>query len=352
MATTSEFTDSVLKHTACLREAISTIDHSKHKIALVTDEANRLVGTVTDGDVRRALLAGNGMDTPVTEFMYRRPVTMPASGSREESERTARRREIHKIPVVDDSGRLVGLHIVEGRKTGIDADNWVVLMAGGLGKRLHPLTENAPKPLLAVGERPLLETIVDRLVEQGFRKIYFSVRYKAEMVKAHFGNGESWAADFRYLHEPEPLGTGGALGLLPERPTHPFVVMNADLLTKINLDQFLEFHGESGSMATMAVRDYEFEIPYGVVTTDGDRISAIEEKPVQQIFVNAGIYAFDPAALDHVEPGQRLDMPDLFTRLIAADKKTSAFPIREYWIDVGRMEDYHRANDEFEGEFG
>lgn len=343
--------DSLLQGDARLRDAIKAIDHSAHKIALVVDAENRLLGTITDGDVRRALLSGADMETVVTGFMYADPVTARAE-TLDEATEAARRRSISKLPVLDNDGRVTGIHVIEGAGTEPDAENIVVLMAGGLGKRLRPLTNDAPKPLLDVGEKPLIETIVDRLVENGFRKIYFALRYKAEMVEEHFGDGKKWAAEFRYIHEPAPLGTAGALGLLPERPDAPFIVMNADLLTKIDLRQLLEFHADAGSTATMAVRAYDFEIPYGVVTTQNHRITGIEEKPVQQIFVNAGIYVINPEALNLIKKDERLDMPDLFNALIKDGQHTSAFPIREYWIDVGRMEDYRRANDEFADEFG
>lgn len=345
------YEDSLLQSDACLRDAIKAIDHSRHKMALVVDDDRRLLGTITDGDVRRALLAGSDMDTSATSIMFTEPVT-----AREDTLTTsieaARRRNLVKLPLLDSENRIIGIHVIEDAGAEPNAENIVVLMAGGLGKRLRPLTNDAPKPLLDVGEKPLIETIVDRLVENGFRKIYFAVRYKAEMVEEHFGDGSRWAADFQYIHEPAPLGTAGALGLLPERPDKPFIVMNADLLTKIDLRQLLDFHDDSSSAATMAVRAYDFEIPYGVVSTEGHRITGIEEKPVQQIFVNAGIYVINPETLDLVKPDEHLDMPDLFNALIEGGLHTAAFPIREYWIDVGRMEDYRRANDEFEDEFG
>lgn len=343
--------DSLLRQDADLRGAIETIDRSVHKIALVVDEERRLLGTVTDGDVRRALLNGHTMDTPVEAAMFRTPVVARTGEPMTESERVARRRRVRKVPLVDGNGRVIGVHTLDTAGSARLARHAVVLMAGGLGTRLRPLTEAAPKPLLEVGNKPLLETIVDRLVLQGFRRFYFAVRYKAEMVQSYFGDGSKWGAEFRYLREPEPLGTAGALGLLPERPDRTLVVMNADLLTKIDFSLLLEFHEDSGGIATMGVRAYDIEIPYGVVTTDNDRITSIEEKPVQQIFVNAGIYALDPAALDAIEPNRHLDMPNLFNALIAAGHRTAAFPVREYWIDIGQLTDYRRANDDFKDEF-
>lgn len=337
--------------TASIRDAIAAIDRSPHKIALVVDDEQRLLGTVTDGDVRRALLAGDTVDTPAADIMYRTPIVAPVGGPLDEAARQAEQRAIREVPLIDDDGRVVDIHTVTDNRPGDRLENPVVLMAGGLGLRLRPLTENAPKPLLAVGAKPLLETIVEQLLAQGFRRLYFAVRYKAEMVEAHFGDGSRWDAEFHYLREPEPLGTAGAVGLLPETPTQPIIVMNADLLTKVDLRHLLEFHAQSSVAATMAVRAYEFEIPYGVVSTEGFYITSIEEKPVQQFFVNAGIYALAPEVLERIAPGQHLDMPDLFESLIADGESAAAFAIREYWIDIGQMEDYRQANNDYRDEF-
>lgn len=341
----------VIQNSSTIRDAIETIDRSPYKIALVVDREQRLVGTITDGDVRRALLNGKLMDMCVTEIMYRTPVISYVDEPIEDAERLARRRAIRQVPIVDRNGCVVGIHVVdEATQNGL-FENPVVLMAGGLGLRLRPLTEHAPKPLLSVGTKPMLETIVDQLIVHGFRKFFFAVQYKAEMVQDHFGDGSRWNAEFQYLHETEPLGTAGALGLLGEIPDLPLLVMNADLLTKIDYRHFLQFHEDSGVAATMAVRAYDIKIPYGVVSTDSHRILSIEEKPVQKFFVNAGIYVLEPDVLHRIEGGARLDMPDLFTRLIEAGLDTAAFPIREYWIDVGQMQDYHKANDEFKAVF-
>jgi dTDP-glucose pyrophosphorylase len=347
----SDLEASLLRSGASVRDAIETIDRSPHKIALVVDPELRLLGTVTDGDVRRALLAGKATDEPVDMIMYGDPLIAADGHALDDVERVARKRIVRKVPVLDRDHRVVRVHTVGESSESAQQENVVVLMAGGLGTRLHPLTENSPKPMLNVGEKPILETIFDQLIDQGFRKFYFSVRYKAEMVEAHFHEGKRWGAEISYLHEESPLGTAGALSLLPERPVQPLIVMNADVLTKVDLAHLLDFHAQGRAIATMCVRAYDFQIPYGVVSTDGADISSIEEKPVQKIFVNAGIYVLSPEVLDRVPSNERLDMPDLFNGLIADGHRVMAFPIREYWIDVGRLEDYHRANDDYAGEF-
>ena len=230
-------------------------------------------------------------------------------------------------------------------------DNWVVLMAGGLGTRLHPLTKHAPKPLLRVGNRPLLETILLNFIKQGFRRFYISVNYKADMVKAHFDDGRRWGVEIRYLEEDQRLGTAGPLALIEDIPEQPLIISNGDLLTKVSFEKMLAFHRDHGADATMGVREYDLEVPFGVVQLDQDRIVGIEEKPVHSFFVNAGLYVISPAVLSKIPRSQSYDMPDLFTHMAAAGAVTVAFPVREYWLDVGRMDDFERANHEFFAEF-
>jgi NDP-sugar pyrophosphorylase family protein len=229
--------------------------------------------------------------------------------------------------------------------------NTVVVMAGGLGTRLDPLTKDLPKPLLKVGSKPILETILSNFRGYGFAEFFLSVNYKAEMVKSYFGDGTRWGIRIRYLEESVPLGTAGSLSLLPERPTLPLVVMNGDLVTQVNFQHMLDFHREHAAVATMGVREYDMQVPFGVVRLEESRIVAIEEKPVHRFFVNAGIYVLEPDALDYVPRGEYFDMTTLFERLAKEGMPTSAFPIREYWLDVGRPDDLERAQIEY-GDIG
>jgi NDP-sugar pyrophosphorylase family protein len=220
-------------------------------------------------------------------------------------------------------------------------------MAGGLGNRLRPLTEDVPKPLLKVGRKPLLETILETFRSHEFRNFYISVNYKAEMIKAHFGDGEKWKCTIRYLEENDRLGTAGALGLIPETPTQPLLIMNGDVLTNVDFSSLLSFHGEHQAKATMCVREFDFQVPYGVVNIDEHRITGIVEKPVHSFFVNAGIYVIDPELLSFVPKSGSFDMPDLFASALDKGMPTAAFPIREYWTDIGRIDDFHRANGDY-----
>jgi dTDP-glucose pyrophosphorylase/CBS domain-containing protein len=330
-----------------LADAIARVDASGLQVALVLAPDRKLLGILTDGNIRRAILAGKSLQVPVSDAMNAMPTSIAATTPREDMLALMRRTLMHHLPLVDEAGRVVGLVTLDELIGATDRPNWVVLMAGGLGTRLQPLTDDCPKPLLLVGGKPILETIVENFAEQGFKRIFLSVNYKATMIREHFGTGARWGVRVEYLDEQTPLGTAGALSLLPERPETPLVVMNGDLLTRANFDTVLEFHHSQGAAATMAVREYDFQVPYGVVRLKGTDIQAIEEKPVQRFFVNAGIYVLSPDALAHVPERTFVDMPALFERLMAAGRSTVAYPLREYWVDIGRLEELERAQREW-----
>ncbi len=336
---------------ASVREAIQVLDSSGKQIVLVVDEQRRLLGTVTDGDVRRGILKGIDFTETVTRIMNPQPNTARMEMSRETVLATMKRKGLHHMPLVDEDGTVIGLDTLDDLIHSRSKDNWVVLMAGGLGSRLRPLTEDCPKPMLKVGNKPLLETILENFIEYGFRRFYISVNYMAEVVKSYFGDGSRFGVEIRYLHEDKRLGTAGALSLLPERPAEPFFVMNGDLLTKVNFSQLLAFHVTHDAAATMCVREYDHQVPYGVVKIENHRITGIEEKPVQRFFVNAGIYLLAPEALDLIAPDTFFDMPTLFENLMAQQRETVVFPVREYWLDVGHLADYERANGEYQSVF-
>jgi NDP-sugar pyrophosphorylase family protein len=224
-------------------------------------------------------------------------------------------------------------------------------MAGGRGSRLGALTEECPKPMLRIGGRPILETILLNLAEYGISRVYLAVNYRAGMIEDYFGDGSRIGMSIEYLRERERLGTAGALSLLPTRPRETFVVMNGDVLTKVNVNHLLEFHRRLSAVATMCVRQHDFQMPFGVVSVNGESVLAIEEKPIRRDFVNAGLYAIEPIALNSVAAGTYLDMPTLLNGLIAAGHRTAAFPVSEYWLDVGQHSDFERANGDFPSEF-
>jgi dTDP-glucose pyrophosphorylase len=334
-----------------IRATIETIDTSALQIGLVVNEQNVLLGTVTDGDIRRGILKGLGLDDSVQQIMNTKPTTAHANDGRESILTLMKSKSLHQIPVLDNAGCIVSLEILDDLIQSQQHENAVVLMAGGLGSRLQPLTNDCPKPLLKVSGKPILEIILENFIEHGFKRFYVSVNYRAEMIENYFGDGTRWGVQISYLRESERRGTAGALSLLIDKQTKPLIVMNGDLLTRINFRHLLSFHAEHQAMATMCVRDYDFQVPYGVVKIDKYRLIGIEEKPVHHFFVSAGIYVLEPDCLSLIPAGTFYDMPDLFAELIRQKKETAVFPIREYWLDIGRMDDFERAVGEYERYF-
>jgi len=342
----------VVSEDTALIETLRRIDQGNMQMALV-ERDGKIVGTVTDGDVRRALLSGVGLDASVEQVMNRSPIVAPVGTSNAAALTLMRRHSIHQLPIVDAEGRVTEVKLIgDLAVTSPSDDHWVVLMAGGLGSRLKPLTDQTPKPLIRVGDKPILETVLTGFIKAGFGKFFISINYKAEMIREYFGDGSAWGVDISYLEERERLGTAGSLSLLPERPKQPFFVMNGDLLTTVNFDQMLKYHREHQAFTTVCVREHSITVPFGVVDFDDHRLIGIREKPTQKFFVNAGVYLLDPDVLDHLAPDVAVDMPTLIEATIADGKTSVVFPLREYWIDVGRLDDLQRASDEFQRIFG
>lgn len=340
----------IIDPAATLRQAMVCIDTGAMQIALVVDAGRKLVGTISDGDVRRAVLRGVSLEVPARDVMNPSPTVTRVGEDRDVLIATMHAKQLHRIPVVDADGRLIGLETLDDLIRPVPKDNIVVLMAGGLGSRLRPLTEDRPKPMILVGGRPILETILLNFIESGFHRFYITVNYMAAMIMEYFGDGSRWGVSIQYIRETEKLGTAGALSLLPEKPASPLIVMNGDLLTKTNFGMLIDFHASHRSAATMCVREYDFQVPYGVVKLEDHRLVAIEEKPVHRFFVNAGIYVLSPEAVEQI-PGGYYDMPALFERLVSMDMDASVFPVREYWLDIGHLADLEKANGDFKALF-
>ncbi len=330
-----------------LLDVMRTLDSSTLQIVLVVNENRQLLGTVTDGDIRRGILAGISVEAPVEKIMNKTPRVCSANDSRETILSLMRTKKLHQIPLVDKDMRVKGLEVIDELIQNGERDNWVVLMAGGYGSRLRPHTDNCPKPLLEVGESPILEIIIKELRKYGLRKFYISLHYKKEMIRDYFGDGSKWDVRIEYIQEKKKLGTAGALGLLPEKTTSPLLVMNSDLLTNVNYSLLFDYHREHESSATMCVREYTVQVPFGVAKLDKHKLVSIEEKPSQQFFVNAGIYILEPSVLNLITPDQHLDMNELLEQLLQRKQQVSVFPIREYWLDVGRETDLEQANREY-----
>lgn len=332
-----------------LEDAIGIMDRSALRVAIVVDENRRLLGTLTDGDVRRALLRHQPLSIPVSEVMCSQPQVAQKNWSRERILGVMETTQLLQLPVLNDQGVVVGLETLHGLLDKRLLDNPVFLMAGGFGTRLYPLTQNCPKPLLKVGDKPILELILERFISAGFHKFFISTHYLPEMVRDYFGDGRRWGVTIRYTHEDTPLGTGGAVGLLPHGEINePMLMMNGDLLTTLNYRELLDFHNENRGVATMCVREYEYQVPYGVIQSEGHLIRSMVEKPVHKFFVNAGVYVLSPELVKSVVPGMKIDMPTLLEMEIARNHDVTMFPVHEYWLDIGRMEDFKRAQAEFE----
>lgn len=341
----------LVQETSSIRDAIQAIDRGAIQAAFVVAAGNRLRGIVTDGDIRRGILRGVELDEPVRLVMNASPVTVRVGDSLESIVALMRRRRIRHVPVINDAGELVDVVLADELGQQAQFDNWVVLMAGGEGRRLRPLTEELPKPLLRVGSKPLLETILNSFVAQGFRRFFLSVHYKAELIESYFGDGSAWGVRIEYLREKMKMGTAGSLSLLPDVPDEPVIVMNGDLLTNMNFGRLLQFHDEMRAVATVCVREHRMQVPYGVVETTNHRLTSLREKPIQRFFINAGIYALNPSALQLIEPDEYTDMTDLIQRLLDRNEVVATYPIHEYWSDIGKPEDYWRVQDEIAAVF-
>ena len=333
-----------------LLDALRILEDSGKEIALVCTENGRLIGTVTDGDVRRALLQGRSLqDTAVEEIMNRHFTAVAPAAGRSEVLDFMRARGIAQVPIVEAGGRLVGLHTLHELVGGVPRPNWAVIMAGGEGTRLRPLTQSVPKPLVRVAGRPILERIVLHLVGFGVRRIFLSVNYLAHMIEDHFGDGSAFGCSIEYVRETEPLGTAGCLSMLPERVTDPLLVMNGDLITQADIHRMLSFHGDGGYAATMAVRQHNVQIPFGVAEVEDERLVGLREKPTESVLVNAGLYVLNPEAIALVPAGTFFPMTELFARCMQDGLAVGAHLVDGDWLDVGRPEELARANGNFSG---
>jgi len=340
------FEDTVVSESASLRTAMEILDRGSLEIVLVVSPDGALLGTLTDGDIRRAILSGASLEDAASGFMHRRFTAVGPSTSRTEVLDLMRARTFQQIPIVDEAGRLVGLHLLREILGASIRPNWAVVMAGGRGDRLRPITDSLPKPMIKVAGRPILERIVLHLVGFGIRRIFLSVNYMGDMIESHFKDGAELGCRIEYLKEEKTLGTGGALSLLPEKPDHPVLMLNGDLLTQFNVGNMLSFHEEGGFKATVGVHEYVHTVPYGVVEREGDRITGIREKPTQTWLANAGIYVFEPDLVQRVPKDTYFPLPTLVEECLDRGEAVGAFPIEEDWIDVGHPKELRKARGE------
>jgi dTDP-glucose pyrophosphorylase len=342
----NNLSDVLIREGATLRETLECITKSGKQFAIVVDGAGRLVGLATDGDLRKAILRGVSLDAPVDQAMNRTPLVAEPGLSATAALALMRRRSIRQVPLVDDQRRVVDLLFFDDLVAPSPLPNAAVIMAGGEGKRLRPLTESTPKPLLRVGGKPLLEIMIERLRAAGIQKILLVLHYKRQMIEDHFGDGERLGVTIRYHYEAEPRGTAGSLheaGKYPGFTDHPLLVVNADILTKCDFREMLVFHARNHAHMTVGTVPYTVDLPYGILEVDGARLAGVKEKPSLDFVINSGIYIVEPLVLEATGHGAVLDMPELIANVMSRGRHVVAFPIREYWLDVGRLDDFHKA---------
>jgi len=333
-----------------IKQALKTISVGGLKIAIVVDKNDKLLGTLTDGDIRRGFLKGLNINSPIKSIIFTDPIVAAKNDSNEKLLKIALSKMIYQIPVVDKNKKVIGLFILDEMIKQKKKSNLVVIMAGGKGKRLGSLTKSIPKPMLKVGKNPILQTIIEKFKNSGYKKFLICVNFKSKIIKNYFGNGTNFGVQISYIEEKKRMGTAGALSLLKKRPKEPFFVINGDLLINLDFEKMLDFHHENNSEATMGVSEYHIESPYGEVKMNRENIILIEEKPKHKFFVNAGVYILDPKCINLI-PKKFYDMPSLFKKMISNKNKTISFPLEEYWLDIGRPNDFNKANSEYDSIF-
>ena len=325
------------------------VDRGSCGIALVVDQERRLLGTITDGDVRRAILAGKNLELRVSELLvrkistqYPKPVTASPGTDRKTLIVLMHEHVLRQIPIVDNDGRIVDLVMLDDLIPTQDLPLQAVIMAGGMGTRLRPLTEDLPKPMLPVGGKPLMELVIEQLRQVGIRRVNVTTHYKPEKISDHFGDGSAYGVELNYVNEDKPLGTGGALGLM-DAPTGPMLVINGDIMTHVDFRAMLAYHQEHHADMTVAVRQYDIKVPYGVIECEGSRVCTLKEKPQLHFLVNAGIYLLEPNVYEFIPNGEHFNMTDLIQRLLDSNHTVVSFPVIEYWLDIGQLADYEQA---------
>lgn len=340
---TSCWKSALLREGKTIQDAIANLNETGLQIIIVVSSDNTLLGTITDGDIRRGLLKGFDLHSTVDNIMFRTPFIVPKDFTKEAILQIMRANKIHQLPVVDDKHKVIDLHIWDELMTPKLKPNLMVIMAGGKGTRLRPHTENCPKPMLLVDGKPMLEIIIERASREGFNHFIIAIHYLGHMIEDYFGDGSKWQVKIDYLREKTPLGTAGAIGLMSNVPDAPFIVTNGDLISDVNYTEFLDFHTRHKASATMAVRLYEWEHPFGVVKINGVDIIGFEEKPVMRNHINAGIYILNSSCLKLIKEGEFCDMPTLFEKLQVQGERTIVYPMHEQWLDVGRVDDLEKA---------
>lgn len=331
---------------ATIKKALKVISKGNIKIAVVVDKKGKLLGTLTDGDIRRGFLRGLDINSPIKSIVFKKPLVVKKNDIKENIFEIALKKKIYQIPIVDKKFKLIGIHLLDELVESKKKNNLVVIMAGGRGMRLRPLTKNIPKPMLKIGNKPILQTILEKFIESGYNNFVICVNYKSKVIVDYFGNGKKFGAQIEYIHEKIRMGTVGALSLYKKKIKEPFFVINGDILIDFDFKKMMQFHQENNSKATMSIKQYNITLPYGEVKLKNTNITSIIEKPKHKFFVNTGIYVLDPKCISLI-PKKFYDMTSLFKKMISKKNKVVSFPLGENWIDIGRYGDYKKANLEF-----
>ncbi len=334
----------LLQPNVLIKDVIEVLSEASLRIVLIVDESSILLGTVTDGDIRRGLLKGLTLNDPISEVVNQKPIVVPRNFPKEQVLKIMSANKVFQVPVIDEDLRLVDLYLWEELTSPAARDNTMVIMAGGKGSRLLPKTEKIPKPMLRLGEKPILEHIIERAKKEGFSRFILAIHHLGEVIEEYFGDGKTLGVNISYVKEKAPLGTAGALSLIEPKPSQPIIVTNGDVLTDIKYGEILDFHNYSKGIATMAVQMREWQNPYGVVNTDGIEITSYEEKPITRTLINAGVYVVDPSVLELLTCVTSCDMPQLFELARAKGMKTVAYFAHESWMDIGTHEDFESAS--------
>lgn len=334
----------IIKSNQTIFQAMKVINNNWHEIVLVVDEKDKVIGVVTDGDVRRGLLSGLNFNTRITQVMTKSFIYVKPDVNRATVLDLMKANLINSIPIVDSKKNLIGIHFLQELIGATPKPNSALIIAGGKGARLKPLTDNCPKPMVKVAGRPILERIILHLLGYGIKTIYISINYLGKTIENYFGNGNSFGCKIKYLKEKRILGTGGPLSLLPNRINHPIIVMNGDLVTQINIDRLLNLHNKRDFLATMCVKPYQIEIPFGVIKTNKNKLLDLKEKPVSQYLINAGIYVINPEILKLIPKNQEYPITTLFELLLKKKKNIGIYITEEDWIDVGRHDELKKAH--------
>ena len=329
-----------------IKRALKVISRGGLQIAVVVDKNQKLLGTLTDGDIRRGFLKGLNLNSSIKSIFFKKPLTVKKNVNRKKILEISLLKKIFQIPVIDNNNKVIGIYVLDELIKSKNKSNLVIIMAGGRGVRLRPLTKNTPKPMLKVGNKPILQNILEKFRDNDYKSFIISVNYKSKIIKDYFGDGAKFGVNIQYIEEKVRLGTAGALSLIKKKISEPFFVINGDLMISLDFEKMMSFHYEHNSMATMCIKEYNFNSSYGEVKLKNENIISIDEKPKHKYYINGGIYILDPKCLSFV-PKKFYDMPSLFKKIISKKYKTISFPLKENWLDIGKIEDYKLALTQF-----